>query len=198
MALLPVIPDVYRIELQWQASFAAPAASIPVNILHVRAASGTVSEIGDAFGDSLANPMFECMTQDLTLTSIFVTPLDGVTAGQFVGITTQNPGGNTEASPASAGVVSLRSTQRGPQGRGRVFLGPCAEDQIRDGLLDEDVRTTMADTPGWGGFIARLAAQTEALELGIASYQHEAFYPVSSIVINRRLGTQKRRQDRVA
>ncbi len=198
MAPLPVIANTYRVELPWVSSGVGTPPTLPRNILHVTSSSTDVHQIGLDIGTSLTNDMFAGTSNTISLLSLFITPLDGVTAGQFVGITTQNPAATGEALPAVSSLVSLRTAHRGPEGRGRLYLGPVSEASASAGLLNGSNAATMAGTSGWGGFFARLAAKTTAPVLVVASYKHVVSRPVTSIVIDRKLATQRRRQDRVA
>jgi hypothetical protein len=122
-----------------------------------------------------------------------VQPLDGVTASQqFIRTdTNQMCGGDpgNDSIMEGAAVLSFRSSQLGPRGRNRLFIGPIAESAQAEGVLDDDVPTTLVAR--WSAFQALLLAGDAALR--VASYVHADSHPITTLLCNSHMGTQRRR-----
>jgi hypothetical protein len=186
---LPTIANCYRLTLHWvNGASGLPAESI--NVIHVLASGISEQDISDQFNTVLGSTTPDSvitLPSDFTLNTIDVIKLDGSSATQ-----TFNYGdvsGATGGDWISQGcmVVSLHTAQRGAQGRGRIYLGPCAESKQSNGSL-----TTGADPVGaWEDVQSGLGAL--GIDLAVASYVHSAAHTVTSISIHPFLRTQRRR-----
>lgn len=197
MPPLPVISNVFRITIPWSQI----GGVSPRNIFHVLSPDSNdvdeiVASLLGGFGDADSTKMFKPMNSTVTATSLDVIPLDGTTAQQSVALGGTIGGGSTgEMSPATAAVVSFHTARRGARGRGRMYVGPCVEGVINNGVLDSTVASTMVTA--WGDFITSLPTQTPQLSLVVASYAHADQHAVVSHRVDFLVGTQRRRQDQL-
>jgi len=195
MAPIPTIPNVYRIQVEWDSTVAVT----PVNVFHVRALSGTASAIGTAVATALSAhtpQMWDPLYTGIIAHSILVTPLDGTTAGFDVPLGTPIDGGGSGGLlPQVCAVVSLKSTQRGSRGRGRMYVGPVGETQVTDGNLAGTSQSNMLTA--WGAFVNSLNSGTPSIQLVIASYKHADAHDVTNIRVDTVCGTQRRRQNQL-
>lgn len=194
---LPVIEDVFRVTLLWEAS---SGAVIPRNVLHFRSPTLDKVQMGEAvlqsFHDARATtePM-ELVSEAFSFDTVEVLPLDGSSSSAIVTDPTavqigQN-GGNQV--PAVSAIVSLRTEQRGPRGRGRVYLGPVGEETLTNGSFD-----TTAVTAAQGAWDDFLEACAENLcFFVVASYAHADSHDVETLLVESVAGTQRRRQNQL-
>jgi hypothetical protein len=191
MPPVPTIAGVYRIVLLW-----LPQGGIsPRNVFHIHTATTDVDEIADNLSAAFNDHQFDPKASDNNFLQIEITPLDGHTAGTIhtMGHTTQGTG-TGGLMPSTAAVLSIRSAQKGAQGRGRQYIGPVTEDKAQAGILDPTSQGLVTD--GWVDFAASIDLSMGA-QLGVASYTHAAFYPETSLSCDRLVGTQRRRQDQL-
>lgn len=193
MAPLPVIPNAVRVGINWTAS----AGVKPYNVFHVITASSDMAQLAEDIGTALdpnKGSMFRPVGENFSFTTVTLTPLDGTTAGVEYPIgTSVSGGGSGEILPAVCALVSLRTITRGPRGRGRVYLGPVAESETNNGLINNNALVTA----GWQDFDADLAATSSAASLGVASYTHAEIGGATSIFCEHAAATQRRRQDQL-
>lgn len=193
MPPLPVIAGCYRVTWNFQTSHGIT----PRIVQHFGSPSNTVDVFGASFVISTVDNMFNPMPQSFEPLTIDVLPLDGVTPTQTFDLPT---GGDLcqageECSPASAAIMSCQTGQRGPRGRGRSFIGPVAEAEIANGLLDSTDVDAMEDA--WTEFVDNLEALSPQIFHVVASYTHEDMNPVTNRVFESVLGTQRRRQNQL-
>lgn len=195
MAPLPTIADVFRVSFE----FTNGSGQTSVNVLHFRN-SGTASEVAAAINSVLDNSgsynpwtalstAFECST-------INIIPLDGVSAGQDFTISPAISGDAAgDAIPNCAMVVSFHTGTRGSRGRGRIFIGPIAEGNQGDGFFLDSYISGVSSQ--WESFISDLNAQSTPVDLVVASYKHADAHVVTSHRVDRKIGTQRRRLERL-
>lgn len=170
-----------------------------MNVLHLITDSASEEEIGaaldDAFDDAVKNP-FQIVMANFSPESYLITLLDGSSAGQVITANTTRAGaGGGNLIPAVAGCLSLHTPQRGPRGRGRLYLGPVGESDQDAGLLST---AAVGDTiTGWQQVNALLAASDITASLGVASYTHAEVNGVTSISMRYQSATQRRRQNQL-
>jgi hypothetical protein len=195
MPVLPTIPNCVRITLNWNTSLGVT----PRNVFHIITASTSGEEIGAALDEVFeagAADAFQAMDDSYTLESYGILVLDGTSATQDVpSDAALQGGGSGEMVPAAAAVISLRSNQRGPRGRGRQFVGPCSEAALTDGIIVSSYRDAMVGA--WNALDDGLASTDIAGSLGIASYTHAEVHGVTSISCRPPAGTQRRRQNQL-
>jgi hypothetical protein len=195
MAPLPTIGNCVRVSINWS----QVAGVRPVNVLHLITASDDEEEIATELGDAFiagGSNVFQCVQESYTIDSYTVTLLDGSSAGQVIGESRTIGGqGSGEILPAQAGVLSLRTSQRGPRGRGRLYLGPCSEGTIANGLMTGSISVTMP--LAWQAVETALAGSPITASLGVASYVHAEVNGVTSIGMRSQAGTVRRRQDQL-
>lgn len=196
MAPLPVIEGVFRVTMVWN-----PMSGVqPVNVWHCHEVD-TGTDPGDALNSITStlgahHDMFDILPISSTLNRIVVTKLDGSSAS--VEGTVSGSFGTTDdvIEPAVAGILSIRTGQRGPRGRGRLYLGPTTEGHGGNGSLTESIRATMQTA--WNDFADDLSHEVDtSLQFGVASYVHADFHEAVSIVMEGKYGTQRRRQDQL-
>lgn len=192
---LPIIPDCFRITVNYQPN----GGVTPRNVFHVGTTLGDVDEVADVIDQAAGakllmngmDPAFRPLTFD-------VLPLDGETATQTYDFqegawTTSSAGG--QFSPASAGIVKLKTAKRGLSGRGRVYIGPMQEASIDSGMLVGDTPDDLAEA--WQGFRDDMRDDPRNVDLVIASYTLAEMNVVTSINVETVLGTQRRRQQQL-
>ena len=139
--------------------------------------------------------MWDYVQEDYSFDNVDVLKLDGVSAAQNFSVTAQGSLVAGDSIPQSAGVLSFRTTQRGSRGRGRIFLGPIAEDNQAQGIVNNTIRNTvLAD---WQAFQAALIAASPACDLVVASYVHADAHLVTTIKADQVVGTIKARVDQL-
>lgn len=191
MAPLPTIANCVRVTLNWNAS----QGVTPRNVLHIITDSDSGPAIGLALQEAWqGNPdCFQTVQSGLTLQSLSILPLDG-TAPTYE-YTMLAPfvvgGGDGDIIPQAAAVLSIRTNQRGPRGRGRLFLGPIGENVLEDGLIGASYRASAISS--WEGADDDLAASPIAGSFGVASYAHAEVGGVSSWSMRPASGTIKKR-----
>lgn len=194
MPPLPIIADTYRCSLIWQPIVGVKA----VNVFHIQSASGNVLDVASNLAtamtvESHGGSLFSALSSGQICNLLQVLPLDGTTAALDFTIADPLEGpGAGEVSPATAALVSFKTAIRGPSGRGRMFIGPCRESVIANGLLDAGVAGDMYTD--WEGLRARLVTSAVPSNLCVASYVHESAEPVTSVKVEIPLATQRRRQ----
>lgn len=195
MPPLPIIPDVFRISLVWSLQ----SGVRPVNVFHVRAPGYTVLDLAEALEETMeatTNSMFGPLSNTYHLETIAVLPLDGTTPTFNYPVELTIAGETSgEILPSTAAVLSITTTQRGPQGRGRVFIGPMGEAGASNGLIDNTPRVNAIS--GWTEFREDLAGLSNPIQLGVASYVHEDFNPAVATGMRVQVGTIRRRQNQL-
>ena len=195
MAPLPTIPNVVRCDFGWNSLQGVS----PHNTFHIATASTDLEQIAEDIGtacDSAGSAMWGALSDGYVLNEVLLTPLDGSTAGQIHPLGTVIEGVSTGGVlPAVSVVLSMRTLQRGPRGRGRVYLGPISEGLVDNGLISLiDAQATAA---AWTAFDSALAGTASAGSLVVASYVHAEAGGVVAISCRRQVGTQRRRQDQL-
>lgn len=195
---LPVIPNCYRIALPWQ-DLGGSVGVRPVNVIHVSSIGSTASAVGSVVAAELVlhgNLMFDVLYTGLTLPSINVLALDGVSAGVDVAVSpSTHGGGGGGVLPQVAAVVSFHTGHRGSQGRGRCYVGPMGETQVDNGHVTPVSAGNMLTA--WQAFQTGLNAAIPNCTHGVASYKHAAFYPITNLRLDSVCGTQRRRQNQL-
>jgi hypothetical protein len=188
MAPLPVITGVFRVAQTWTVAGTPRAA----NVMHFSAPTLTVVTLGTLLDAKVTSSMFGCVASQCQVKGWEIIPLDGTTPTYIKNVTTARGGqGAGTGMPAVACVVSLRTGLRGPAGRGRVYLPWVSEDNFASGIID--AAAVSATLAGWNTFNTQMIAG--GATLGVASYAHSSFSPITSLSISTKAATQRRRQD---
>ena len=184
----PVIPNVWRVAVEL-ASTTGPTVS---NILNVFSMAGDATELGDIWEAECpsVNP-WSYVANVYSNASLSITALDGA-ASAVAHSFTQGPG--TQAGqliPEAACCIGLQTGVRGPQARGRIYLGPLTETSadgvnVASGTLNGLV-TAMED------MIAAFTGAGTPILLGVASYKHAVWRPLTSFRVDSFMCTQVRR-----
>lgn len=186
-----VIPHVTQVVLKWRRYQGVK----PVNVLHFvthGAGWGDPAELATNLGTVMTDAMFGPMSTSHAFFTIGVTPLDGVTAEREFTVPGRSGSGGANIDPAVAAVVSLRTSTRGPRGRGRVYIGPVADNEWSQGSLVAGLANTT--TAAWDTFRTALPAQSGAFDLVVASKKHLTWNIPFSSVCEAVVATQRRRQ----
>lgn len=193
MAPLPVINNTHRVTID----FLTVSGVTPRCIHHVRGTSSDGAEAAEAVDSALQTGQFGPMLAGHQPTTISVISLDGAQATVVHTLTTTADLclGTGQMMPQVAALVSLRTTTRGPRGRGRQYVGPIVEQAQLDGQMDPATRANLETA--WEDYQEALQALDPVWELVIASYAHAEANSVSSITVDPITATQRRRQDQL-
>jgi len=192
MPPLPVIANVFRVSLEWTHATLGHAA----NVLHFLGTPGTASGLWTALDANVTAAMWEPVPNGADITEVKITPLDGVTATatHSPGEAARWGGGATAPGvPATCALVRLATPLRGASHRGRVYVPWVTEGTQTEGTLNEATRATMAGA--WATF--RTDMDTDGYTLQVASYLLEDSATVTSLSVDDKLATQRRRQSRL-
>lgn len=195
MAPLPVIADTFRVTLNWYLSNNVGAKA--ANVLHFRDTTSTQDkdDLAADLNDNVNNNMFAMLDPQANIFSYEIIPLDGSTpTGEYNFSTARGGSGTGEGIAQAAVMVKLQTEQRGPKGRGRIFLPFLEEGAQVDGALDPTKRSTAITN--WIAF--RTAMTTDGWQMVVASYAHQAAYEVTGISVRTVSGTIRRRVNRLA
>lgn len=186
---LPVIADVWRVVLLWNQI----EGIRPVNVLHVESATGTATEIVEGMFTHVQTDQFSPMPIGFVCDAMEITKLDGVSAAVVV----PAPEGHTitgnQTANAVAGeavIISFKTGLRGPAHRGRMFMGPVAENVVSGGTFDGDTNAIAGHWQDWSD-----ALQTNSPEIHhcVASYVHATSSNVESYAVKAPLASARRR-----
>lgn len=193
MATLPVIEDVYRVT--W--NFTTDQGVTPRIVQHYKSIGSDVAVVGAALVGAVADSMFYPMPASFEPFSMSILPLDGVTPTQEFTIPPTHAmcGGDSQGIPAAAAIMKLTTQVRGPRGRGRSFIGPIAENTQDSGILTQIARNNLL--AGWNDFLPAIQALDPVIFMVVASYVHADANPVTNVVFESVLGTQRRRQNQL-
>lgn len=194
MAPLPIIENVIRVAFNWRHVTGQTA----VNVMHFAGAPEDVLETRDAIRSSVSVGMWASVVDAAVIESLALTPLDGATSTTFYGTTEGEQAGGFqgrdpgESEPAVAAMVKFNTGLRGREFRGRVFLPFTNEEECANGFLSTSaVEIAQAE---WNTFIETIDG--EGHPLVVASYKLEEAHIVGTCIVERALGTQRRRQGR--
>jgi hypothetical protein len=190
MTPLPIIPGVMRCALNWTAG-----SQSAENVIHLRGSTGDPGDAFAALEGAVSTNLWGAASTSASITSVSITPLDGVTPTQE--FPTSGPGwvGGTsgEWSPSAAVVVSFTTATRGRSHRGRAYLPFTCDVSNVNGELGSSIHPIM--TAAWNDFQAAL---TSGLEHVVASYKLHSYAVVIGYAVKSGLATQRRRQTRVS
>jgi hypothetical protein len=96
--------------------------------------------------------------------------------------------------PGQCAVLSMKTVERGPANRGRMYLGPVAEQAQVNGTLDTNQRNSWV--AAWVLFGSQLIAA--GAQHVVASYKNATALTVVNYAVRPAMGTMRRRQDRIA
>jgi hypothetical protein len=141
--------------------------------------------------------MWSPMSNGNKIQQVDITPLFADSATQSYLTDGSTKWGGTQTGDivmAGCAVVSMKTTLRGPANRGRVYVGPVTEAANNNGFLIAGQSTNMVTK--WTSFQTGLIA--ESMEQVVASYKHSTAITVLTYSVRPALGTQRRRQSRLA
>lgn len=188
---LPVIADTFRCTLNW----ASTGGVLPHNVFHVQALTGNEADLFAVLEANFTTNMFAFMHDGINIESVDIIKLDGSSAQQSFNMTEFIDGqGTGDVLPAYAAVLSLHTTQRGPRGRGRMFIGPTTEALVDNGTIGGGGFVDATIT-AWDTFKDDLAGA--GVDLGVASYAHSDFHGVTTFSMSGVAGIQRRRQEQL-
>jgi hypothetical protein len=190
MAPLPVIADTFRVAANYD-----KLGQSAVNVMHFRTTTDNAQELGERIIDSWDGDQLATLSSDATLTSFDITPLDGV--GATVTVNTPEDviwsgSTGTESLPQVACIIKLTTALRGRSFRGRLYLPFTDESKQDDGNVAPSILGTV--TTAWETFVADMLAG--GAELVVASYKLEEANAVTSLLLEDKTATQRRRQAR--
>jgi hypothetical protein len=193
MAPLPTITNVFRCAIEWNGSPIRPVTVFHVESVTTQDVSLIASTLGSTYPAAGGKP-FQMMHGNYSASSVLITPLDGHTAGVVapLGITI-NGASSGDQILNDAVVVAFQTAQRGPRGRGRVFIGPIAETSQTSGVVDAP--NAAATLTGWVTWHAALRTATHPCPMVVASYTHADYHAITGVRVNSKVGSMKRRLD---
>jgi len=186
---LPVISNVFRTTLDWTNPDGAPADVH--NVLHFIGDTGDVTDLCNLINTHMttyAGNMLLALSSAYSLTSVTVLPLDGSSGGTTVSVSGPTGAAGDDYIAQGCNVISLYTGARGPQGRGRIYLGPVGEDVQDHGHV---AVTAINVTTAWKAFADDMAS--DGAQLAVASYVHAVARPVADFAMHSPLFTQRRR-----
>lgn len=191
MAPLPEIEDTFRCCFNW-------SAGNYCNVIHIHAPASDPQSVFDAINAGVSANMWAPMANFLSIGSVDITPLGtSLATVQFATDGSSKWKGTVaagESIPAVAAVVSFKTVNRGRRFRGRVFVGPVAEQACSFGSLDSTKRANLVT--GWAAFGSSII--DDAMEHVVASYVGGHAFTVTNYSVREACGTMRRRQDRIA
>lgn len=189
MPPLPVIANVYRVTFNWETSGGLAAH----NVMHFRAPSKTADDVFDDIDGQMDFGLWDTVFTGATIASLDILKLDGTSPTQIfptdLSAKWKGNGGSQFNALQVCGLIKLGTTQRGPRGRGRVFLPFTSEQGVTNGFIDADVANSC--TISWGTFLLGMAAAGS--HVCVASYVHADSHDVTRTECERRTATQRRR-----
>jgi hypothetical protein len=190
---LPVIPNVFRVAIEWNNTHLSRNA---VTVMHFNSSTHSAFPVGQIIDAHATANMWDHTSSATKATGLSVTPLDGITIPAEVPTTQdgrwQGPHADGDIIPAASAIAKFLTASRGRSYRGRAFLPFVAESEQANGVLNSGDVTTM--NAAWSTFIA--ACASDAVFPVVASYVLALATPITSVVIESLLGTQRRRQPR--
>jgi hypothetical protein len=187
---LPVLTHIFRCAIEW-----TETSATAVNVFHIDSATGTPLQIATALNAEAGGGMFDPISSLWAAQQVEITPLDGTSPSQRFPLTNWVGGGGTDYTPAASVVVSLHTNQRGPRGRGRIFLPGIAEGAQTKGAISGAQAASVA--AAWQEFQDDLVGTSPSMQMVVASYTHVDTHTLTSISCNPVLATQRRRQSRL-
>jgi len=118
------------------------------------------------------------------------TPLDGTSASTVIAHAFNGVSGGDPLPASMAIVVTLRTALRGKSHRGRVYAGPHIESD-NDGSGNPAAALITAEAVQWTNFLTALSGS--GVTLVVASYLHSTAENVTSVSVDTRWDTQRRR-----
>lgn len=188
---LPFIEGVHRVTLNWT----GPNGTDAANVMHFQDGGTDAAALWAILEPNVVANMFNCVSHDAIITTVDILPLDGISATQsFNAPATALWRGETvaEAVFATAAVVKLRTGERGRSKRGRIYLPYVAETAQVTGTVG--IGALAAMQAAWDTFKANMLA--DDAPLGVASYKLAVWTPLTTLLVEGALGTQRRRQSR--
>src|SRR5690348_4074036 len=188
---LPVITNVWRIAINWQAP-----SQTAVNVIHILDTGGmaTAANLATILDGDWQTGQFETVSSSATITGYDIIKLDGSSATVHVSATGPSGTGGSEFIPAASVLVSFGTGLRGRDHRGRLYLPFTAETKQNDGVVS--VSSFSALETAWVNWATALA--TDNIPLQVASYKDAASEDVITATVRSTLATQRRRQQRVS
>jgi len=189
MAPLPIIADTYRVAF-------VTDSNASVNVMHFHKSGGFPIDIFNDINASVNANMWKVWLGFLHVRQLFITPL-GTAAATVVYDTDGSSkwGGSATGSehvPSASAVVSFKTAERGRRARGRAFIGPVAESELQNGLLNDTTRAAMVT--GWTTFQTNLISHDT--EHVVASYTDRTALTILQYSIRRPAGTLRMRHNR--
>lgn len=181
------------------------------NVLYMSHAAGalTVAEAETIAADINTAWAANVMTQvvdDLVMASVVVTDASSATGVQATQVATQ--AGTSTVAPCPPNIalcVTVRSTLRSRNGRGRIYLPGIGEDKVDGaGTVDNTFRNNVVSA--FNDLATDLLASTHTLGMGVASFYSQTenptppharaaglFSPLSAFTVDATIDTQRRR-----
>jgi hypothetical protein len=186
-----IIPNVWQVTLKWD-----PFAGVKArNVLHFESASGTKAQLAAAMNTNLKSAMFGAQSLSMLVNRVGIMHLDGTDPEADFPVSQSGNHSGTDCIPQLCQIISLRTTQRGPRGRGRIFLGPVVEGAQASGVIDPTV--VPVSQTAWETFKTDMATAAGNWNLVVASRKHLSFATVETLISETQAATQRRRMQQL-
>lgn len=191
---LPVISDVFRCAFEWDSGglISSPAT----NVMHFKGAGITESDVFNALDGAFVANNWAQTSSDASIVEVVIQKLDGASAAvAFATASAANWSGTHaggDITPAVAAIVKEKTAKRGRSYRGRIFLPWLHESAMANGAVDGTELTNLQTA--WSAWLT--AMHGGAVEPVVASYQLATAEPITDVVVEQLLATQRRRQMR--
>jgi hypothetical protein len=190
---LPVIANVYRVAFEWSHDDYLGHAT---NVMHFRKAASTASALFTSLDANVTHGMWQMQDTHAHINQVAITPLSagGAATQTFLtaGSEWSGPTTSHDMSPQTCAIVKLNTALRGRSYRGRVYLPWVCDIYNTNGALDGGA-VSNAQTE-WDEFFTDMTA--DGFALVVASYKHATAENVTTLIVESRTATQRKRQIR--
>ena len=185
----PIIANTYRAAQIWTGAPGVPHDV--VNVFHFRTTTATVDDIVNNFRLAFEDQMptwLSVLNGSQQWTRCDILKLDGSSATQVFTVDPLAGSGSGATIPQGCMVYSHHTSQRGPRGRGRNYIGPVTETAQDNGTGFWDTGNARTE---------QAAFQSAMADAGItwvvASYVHSDAHDITSFSCSPFMRTQRKR-----
>lgn len=186
VAPLPIIPETYRITINYTD---ATGKFLGSNVINVFAAASNTDTVGTTVASVMTTAMFDTTSTSVVIPSIDVIPYDGISPTKSFVVVGMTGGSVGQWIPNTALVVTLKTPFRGRSFRGRVYVGFPAEGITADGIFE--VTPVNNVLTGWQQF--QLDLLSNAMAQSVVSTLLSLATLILTYEANSRNDTQRRR-----
>jgi hypothetical protein len=164
--------------------------------MHFSAPGKTATDVYNALNANVTTAMWDQTLTTIGIQEVDITKLDGSSATQSfaTGLAAKWSGaqGAQDIIPQVCALVKFTTSLRGRSHRGRIFLPAPGESVCSNGLLNLANQSAMQ--LDWDTWLTNMT--TAGVTPVVASYKLDTAQAIISLVVERDLATQRRRQPR--